>query len=92
MQVEYPENIRIDDKFLIMRWYFRSYNFTLTVIWTPFLIKSLENKVEGAPNPSVGHIPSETLAERNLREEQHLQRSSVSSLIHGVFLSDCWGD
>ena len=34
-QVEYPENIHIDNKFLIMRWYFRSYNFTLTVIFDP---------------------------------------------------------
>ncbi|MCO5588693.1 hypothetical protein L7F22_042652 [Adiantum nelumboides] len=48
-QVEVPENTFNDGADGNMRWYFKSYNFTLVVVWTPFLIKGTEDEADGFP-------------------------------------------
>lgn len=46
-QVEYPKNLYRDDMDRFVHWYFPSYNFTLAVLWSPFLVGSTEDESEG---------------------------------------------
>lgn len=46
-QVEVPENLYRDEKDLFVRWFFPSYNFTLAVFWSPFLVQWTEDEVQG---------------------------------------------
>ncbi|XP_062180519.1 protein trichome birefringence-like 26 [Phragmites australis] len=39
-KVEEPVEVYHDKEFRNRRWYFGSYNFTISLVWTPFLIKS----------------------------------------------------
>eukprot|EP00250_Pteridium_aquilinum_P011147 c19864_g3_i1 orf=67-1554(+) len=48
-QVELPENLYRDEKDLFVRWFFPSYNFTLAVFWSPFLVQWTEDGVKGFP-------------------------------------------
>lgn len=49
-QVEHPQNVYRDEKDLFVRWFFPSYNFTLAVFWSPFLVQWTEDDVvEGFP-------------------------------------------
>lgn len=45
-QVEKPTNVYHDEEYKSRTWYFPSYEFTLSVVWSPFLLKSTiyENK------------------------------------------------
>ncbi|MCO5561710.1 hypothetical protein L7F22_015333 [Adiantum nelumboides] len=47
MQVEYPENLYKDDMDRFVHWFFPSYNFTLAVLWSPFLVEGTEDESEG---------------------------------------------
>lgn len=46
-QVEYPKNLYKDDMDRFVHWYFPSYNFTLAVLWSPFLVEGTEGESEG---------------------------------------------
>ena len=46
-QVEVPENLYRDDLDQNIQWYFRSYNFTLAIVWAPFLVQGTEDDAEG---------------------------------------------
>lgn len=48
-QVEMPENLYRDEKDLFVRWFFPSYNFTLAVFWSPFLVEWTEDAVQSFP-------------------------------------------
>lgn len=48
-QVEVPEMTYNDGLDGNIHWYFRSYNFTLAVVWAPFLIKGTEDAADGFP-------------------------------------------
>ncbi|KAJ0968493.1 hypothetical protein J5N97_025410 [Dioscorea zingiberensis] len=39
-QVEEPVEVYHDEEFKIRRWHFRSHNVTISVIWSPFLVKA----------------------------------------------------
>ncbi|KAL2895931.1 Protein trichome birefringence-like 19 [Bienertia sinuspersici] len=46
-RVEHPLDVSntTDDNF--KRWYYQSYNFTLVILWSPFLVKTLDNDPNG---------------------------------------------
>ncbi|CAO2825479.1 unnamed protein product [Amaranthus hypochondriacus] len=46
-RVEHPSDISssTDDNF--KRWYFQSYNFTLVIFWSPYLVKTIDNDPNG---------------------------------------------
>lgn len=44
-QVEIPKNLFRDDMDRFVHWYFPTYNFTLAVLWSPFLVEGTEDKV-----------------------------------------------
>eukprot|EP00250_Pteridium_aquilinum_P022718 c25603_g1_i1 orf=877-2175(-) len=46
-QVENPKNLYRDDMDRFVHWFFPSYNFTLAVLWSPFLVEGTENESEG---------------------------------------------
>lgn len=46
-QVEIPENLYRDEMDRFVHWYFPSYNFTLAVLWSPFLVEGTEDEAEG---------------------------------------------
>ncbi|KAI5056327.1 hypothetical protein GOP47_0028145 [Adiantum capillus-veneris] len=51
-QVEIPKNTFNDGADGNMRWYFKKHDFTLTVVWTPFLVKGTEEEADGLPKGS----------------------------------------
>eukprot|EP00250_Pteridium_aquilinum_P010439 c19389_g1_i1 orf=144-1499(-) len=46
-QVEIPECTYNDGRDQSVYWYFKSYNFTLAVLWAPFLVEGTEDEAEG---------------------------------------------
>lgn len=48
-QVEHPNNTYKDEGHLNVHWYFASYNFTLMVLWSPYLVKNTEKEFKGVP-------------------------------------------
>lgn len=48
-QVEVPQNLFRDDMDRFVHWYFPSYNFTLAVLWSAFLVEGTDDEVSGFP-------------------------------------------
>lgn len=48
-QVEHPKTTYTDEANVNVHWYFASYNFTLMVIWSPYLVKDTEAEFKGIP-------------------------------------------
>lgn len=48
-QVEHPKTTYKDETNVNVHWYFASYNFTLMVVWSPYLVKNTEVEFKGIP-------------------------------------------
>lgn len=48
-QVTHPNNTYNDETYSTAHWYFASYNFTLIVLWSPYLVKYTEAEFKGVP-------------------------------------------
>eukprot|EP01018_Ginkgo_biloba_P034683 Gb_25866 [translate_table: standard] len=48
-QVETPKNTYKDEANLFVHWLFPSYNFTLMVLWSPYLVENTEGEFKGIP-------------------------------------------
>ncbi|GLJ42434.1 hypothetical protein SUGI_0879240 [Cryptomeria japonica] len=49
-KVEHPNNTYKDKDNIFVHWYFPSYNFTLMVLWSPYLVKVTKEEFKGVPS------------------------------------------
>eukprot|EP00249_Psilotum_nudum_P036511 c7764_g1_i1 orf=261-1622(-) len=48
-QAEIPQNLYRDANDQNVRWFFPSYNFTLAIVWSPYLVQGTEEELKGIP-------------------------------------------